>query len=84
MTTARISLDIRRRLGSRQTPELFYLEDSNYSREDLRKVRLINRKSKEFVVTTKFAYRAKRNSNRCIAVLRSPCVLLHRFVGATL
>jgi hypothetical protein len=80
MTTARISLDIRCGLGPRQTTELFYLDDWDYSRKDVRKARLINPKSKELAVTLKlkFAYPAKRNSNRRLAVLRSPCVLVQQ------
>jgi hypothetical protein len=39
---------------------------------DVQKARVINPKSKELVVTTKFACRAKRTSNHRLAVLRSP------------
>jgi hypothetical protein len=45
---------------------------------DVQKARVINPKSKELVVAKKFAYRAKRNSNYRLAVLRSRYFLVQQ------
>jgi len=54
---------------------------------DVRKarvMRVINPKSKELVVTIKFAYRAKRNSNPALPSFARQTFWYSRFVGATL